>query len=63
MVTSMNIGHTPMAAWGLMHITPSKADSELDIGCGGGANITRLLAMCPEGHVTGVDYCQREVDE
>lgn len=62
MVTSMNIGHASMAAWGLMHIAPGKADSVLDIGCGGGANIKRLLVLCPEGHVTGVDYSPVSVE-
>ncbi len=28
----------------------------LDCGCGGGANIKRLLKRCPRGIVKGVDY-------
>ena len=28
----------------------------LDVGCGGGANIARLLSRCTKGTVTGIDY-------
>ena len=28
----------------------------LDIGCGGGGNIARLLQLCPNGYVAGIDY-------
>lgn len=30
----------------------------LDIGCGGGANIARLLDKCPEGTMTGIDLAK-----
>ena len=39
----MNIGHSPMAEWGLKHIKINKNDISLDVGCGGGANIKKLL--------------------
>ena len=28
----------------------------MDAGCGGGANLARWLAQCPNGQVTGLDY-------
>lgn len=28
----------------------------LDCGCGGGANIKKLLKLCPNGFVKGIDY-------
>lgn len=28
----------------------------LDVGCGGGANLLRLLERVPRGHVTGIDH-------
>ena len=33
----------------------------LDIGCGGDVNIKRLLTMCPQGHVDGIDYSEQSV--
>ena len=56
MVTMMNLAHTPVALWGLhfLHLAPDA--KVLDCGCGGGANIKRLLKRCPRGIVKGVDY-------
>ena len=56
MVAMMNLGHTPVATWGLefLHLSPDA--KVLDCGCGGGANIKRLLKKCPEGIVKGIDY-------
>ena len=34
----------------------------LDMGCGGGGNIKRLLEMCPNGHVTGLDISKLAVE-
>lgn len=56
MVQMMNKGHTAMAEWGMRHIDIAPDASVLDVGCGGGANLKRLLAMCPAGHVKGIDY-------
>ena len=49
MVTMMNLAHTPVALWGLhiLHLAPDA--KVLDCGCGGGANIKRLLKRCPRG--------------
>lgn len=61
MVNMMNIGHSSMAEWGFKHIQiPDKCIS-LDAGCGGGANIKRLLKMCPDGKVFGIDYSEVSV--
>ncbi|MDR1589974.1 MAG: class I SAM-dependent methyltransferase [Oscillospiraceae bacterium] len=57
----MNSGHASISAWGLTHISPAKDASVLDIGCGGGANLKRLLQICPDGHVTGIDYSEESV--
>lgn len=51
MVNMMNIGHSPMAEWGLKHIKINKNDISLDVGCGGGANIKKLLEKSPKGKV------------
>ena len=42
--------------WGFTHIEISNNDICLDIGCGGGANVKKLLAKTPYGKVTGIDY-------
>ena len=57
MVAGMNGGsHAAMATWGLEKIGIPQAGKILDIGCGGGANIARLLARSKAAKVTGVDY-------
>ena len=57
MVNGMNGGsHARMAQWGLSFVTPAENASVLDIGCGGGANVARLLKMAPKGRVQGIDY-------
>lgn len=33
----------------------------LDIGCGGGANVKRLLKLCPQGKVYGMDLSEESV--
>ena len=57
MVNGMNGGgHARMAEWGLSHLTLTDNANVLDVGCGGGANVARLLKRCPKGTVTGIDY-------
>ena len=61
-VAMMNHGpHAALAAWGLKHITVKREASVLDVGCGGGANVRRLLALAENGHVTGVDVSEVSV--
>ena len=61
MVNMINIGHSPMAEWGLKHIKINKNDISLDVGCGGGANIKKLLEKSPKGKVFGIDYSEVSV--
>ena len=49
MVAMMNLGHSPVARWGLHFLELTPDAKVLDCGCGGGANIKRLLKKCPEG--------------
>ena len=51
MVAMMNLGHSPVARWGLRFLELTLDAKVLDCGCGGGANIKRLLKKCPEGFV------------
>ena len=63
MVAMMNLGHTPVATWGLefLHLSPDA--KVLDCGCGGGSNIKRLLKLCPKGTVWGIDYSPVSVEK
>jgi SAM-dependent methyltransferase len=64
MVKGMNSGtHGKLAEWGLGHLTIHSDARILDAGCGGGANVKRLLAKASSGHVTGLDYSAVSVKE
>ena len=57
MVNGMNGGgHAKLAEWGLSEVSIAESADMLDVGCGGGANIARLLSRVPKGRVTGIDY-------
>ena len=57
MVNGMNGGsHAKMAEWGLSFVDIAKNGDILDVGCGGGANVARMLERCPQGTVKGIDY-------
>lgn len=56
-VNGMNGGsHARMAEWGLSFVSLHEDADVLDVGCGGGGNIARLLKRCPKGSVKGIDY-------
>ncbi len=61
MLRGMNSGHAPLANWGLSMVHPATNAHVLDIGCGGGANIAKLLHLCPLGVVDGIDYSAESV--
>ena len=62
MVHMMNTGHSSMAEWDL-HMEIQSDDVCLDIGCGGGANVRKLLEKSPYGKVTGIDYSEISVEK
>ena len=51
----MNLGHSFMAKWGMKQLQWKKNWTVLDVGCGGGANLKRLLKRCPQREVYGID--------
>ena len=60
----MNGGsHEELALWGLGLLDVPATCRALDIGCGGGANLQRLLERAPQGHVTGIDYSPLSVQK
>lgn len=63
MVSMMNIGHRSLADWGLRFVGIPTDATVLDCGCGGGANIAKLLEKCPKGKVYGIDYSEVSVEK
>ena len=63
MVAMMNVGHSAVARWGLQFLELAPDARVLDCGCGGGANIKRLLKKCPQGIVKGIDYSPVSVEK
>ena len=63
MVAMMNLGHSAVARWGLQFLNAAPDAKVLDCGCGGGANIRRLLKKCPQGIVKGIDYSPVSVEK
>ncbi len=61
MLRFMNFGHAPLTNWGLDHVDFSDGMVMLDIGCGGGATLKRLLKRSPEGMVYGIDISEESV--
>ncbi len=64
MVAGMNGGsHAAMASWGL-DLANIPAEGEIiDIGCGGGANLGRLMERSLRAKITGVDYSPVSVEK
>ncbi len=63
MVHMMNAGHSSMAEWGFTHIKIQSEDVCLDIGCGGRANVRKLLEKSLYGRVVGIDYSEISVEK
>ncbi len=64
MVNGMNSGsHAALASWGLDFANVPADGDILDIGCGGGANLERLMKRSLRCKVTGVDYSPVSVEK
>ena len=53
MLRGMNCGHARVAGMGHDMLEWMPQWDALDIGCGGGANISRMLKLCSRGRVCG----------
>ncbi len=63
-VAGMNSGpHAALASWGLGFGGVPEKGEILDIGCGGGANLQRIMQRSLKGKVTGVDYSPVSVEK
>ena len=63
MVHMMKTGHSSMAEWGFTHMEIQSDNVCLDIGCGGGANVRKLLEKSPYGRVVGIDHSEISVEK
>jgi ubiquinone/menaquinone biosynthesis C-methylase UbiE len=55
-VWNMNSRHSKLTDWGLSHVSIKQQDTILDVGCGGGRTVSKLVAAAIEGKVYGLDY-------
>lgn len=63
MLARMNGGHhEQLANWAFAKAAPGDGARMLDLGCGGGANLLRLLDHAPHGHAVGIDYSPTSVE-
>lgn len=58
----MNKGHMPISKWGLSHIPKRRYKKILDMGCGGGYNISKLLDLYPDAFISGADYSNESLE-
>lgn len=54
--------HAALPEWVLAELNIDPEARILDVGCGGGANIARMLIMCPQGKVTGIDISELSIE-
>lgn len=52
----MNREHDEVTRWGLEHMKLPGDGFVLDIGCGGGRNLSNLAHLAPLGYIVGVDH-------
>lgn len=57
----MNFGHAPLTNWGLQKINIQEKWTMLDIGCGGGATLKRLLKRSKDCQVYGIDISEESI--
>jgi ubiquinone/menaquinone biosynthesis C-methylase UbiE len=57
----MNASHSKLTDWGLAQIGIDKQYTILDVGCGGGRTISKLVEIASQGKVYGVDYSEESV--
>ena len=61
MLKFMNLCHAPLTNWGLCLVGIQDGWTMLDIGCGGGATLQRLLKRSKGAHVYGLDISEESV--
>ena len=61
MLKFMNLCHAPLTNWGLNLVDMQDGWTMLDIGCGGGATLQRLLKRSQGAKVYGIDISEESV--
>ena len=61
MLSFMNYTHAPLTNWGLKLVDVQDGWTMLDVGCGGGFTIRRLLKRSKEAKVYGIDISEESV--
>ena len=61
MLRFMNFGHAPLTNWGLGLVGIQDGWTMLDVGCGGGFTIRRLLKRSEDSQVYGIDISEESV--
>jgi ubiquinone/menaquinone biosynthesis C-methylase UbiE len=61
MLQFMNCCHAPLTNWGLGLVDVQDGWTMLDIGCGGGATLQRLLKRSKDATVYGIDISEESV--
>ncbi len=62
-VRRMNRHHEQGARWAFSHLPLEDGSDCLDVGCGGGMNVRRMLEACPWGRVCGADISAVSVSQ
>ncbi len=62
MLKNMNNYHSLMSVWGLHHASFARKNLILDIGCGGGKNLQRMLKMSSSLNAVGIDLSAASVN-
>ena len=60
-IRKMNKHHKELSLWGMDKVDWNDRKNILEIGCGGGVNIHRLLKKYPHAVVDGIDYSETAV--
>lgn len=61
MLCFMNYTHAPLTNWGLKLVNVQDGWTMLDVGCGGGFTIRRLLKRSKDAQVYGIDISEESV--
>jgi len=61
MLIGMEKEHLPMAKWAFPQLNIPSSGTILDIGCGGGYNIKRMLGVNEDVKVVGIDISEESV--
>lgn len=61
MLCFMNYTHAPLTNWGLKLVHVQDGWTMLDVGCGGGFTIRRLLSRSKDAQVYGIDISEESV--